>query len=86
MPSHAVDHRILGNDIQLVEIELDPGEVVVAEAGAMNYTEDGIEFEARLGDGSAADSGLLGKLIGAGKRALGGESLSLTHFQNHARA
>jgi uncharacterized protein (TIGR00266 family) len=86
MQSHEVDYQLLGDDLQIVEIELDPGETVIAEAGAMNYMEAGITFEARMGDGSAADSGLLGKLLGAGKRLLTGESIFMTHFTNHAGA
>ncbi len=82
MPSHALDYEIIGDDIQIVEVELDPGETVIAEAGAMNYMDDGISFEAKMGDGSAADSGLLGKLMGAGKRVLSGESIFMTHFTN----
>ena len=82
MRSHDVDYQILGDDMQMVEVELDPGETVIAEAGAMNYIEDGIEFEARMGDGSEAEDGLFGKLLGAGKRAFTGESIFLTHFTN----
>ncbi len=86
MRSHELDYEILGDDIQIVEIELDPGEVVIAEAGAMNYMEDGITFEARMGDGTEADSGIMGKLLGAGKRALTGESIFMTHFRNSSSA
>jgi uncharacterized protein (TIGR00266 family) len=82
MLCHQVDYKIIGDDIQIVEIELDPAETVIAEAGAMNYMDDGITFEAKMGDGSQADSGLLGKLMSAGKRALSGESIFLTHFTN----
>ena len=82
MPSHEVDYEIIGDDIQIVEVELDPGETVIAEAGAMNYMDDGILFEAKMGDGSKPDSGLLGKLMDAGKRALTGESIFMTHFTN----
>jgi len=82
MKCHEVDYEILGHDMQIVEVELDPGETVIAEAGAMNYMEDGITFESRLGDGSQADEGIFGKLMSAGKRALTGESLFLTHFTN----
>lgn len=82
MPSHEIEYQIIGDDIQVVEIELDPGETVVAEAGAMNYMEDRITFESRMGDGSKADEGLLGKLLGAGKRMLTGESIFMTHFTN----
>ena len=81
MHSHEVDYEILGHDIQLVEIELDPDETVVAEAGAMAYMESDIAFETKMGDGSDA-SGLVGKLFGAGKRLLTGESLFMTHFTN----
>ena len=85
MRCHAVDYEILGDDLQIVEVELDPGETVIAEAGAMNYMEDGIEFEAKMGDGSKPDQGLFGKLLDAGTRAITGESMFLTHFTNHAR-
>lgn len=82
MRSHEVDYEILGHDMQIVEVELDPGETVIAEAGAMNYMEDGITFEAKMGDGSGGDEGLFGKLLSAGKRAITGESIFLTHFTN----
>ncbi len=82
MDCHEVDYNIMGSDMQIVEVELDPGETVVAEAGAMNYMEDGITFEAKMGDGSEAESGLMGKLLGAGKRVLTGESIFMTHFTN----
>ena len=77
-----IDFQIYGDDMQTVEIELDPGETVVAEAGAMNWMEEGIRFEARMGDGSAVASGFFGSLLGAGKRILTGESLFMTHFTN----
>jgi len=86
MKSHAVDYEIFGNDMQVVEVELDPGETVVAEAGAMNWMEDGIEFEAKMGDGSESDQGLFGKVLGAAKRSLTGESIFMTHFTNHGSA
>lgn len=82
MRCHEVDYQIIGDDMQLVEVELDPGETVVAEAGAMNYMEQGIDFEARMGDGSEPEQGIFGKLLGAGKRALSGASIFLTHFTN----
>ena len=82
MKSHEIDYQIIGDDLQLVEVELDPGEVVVAEAGAMCYMDDNISFEAKMGDGSQTDSGLFGKLLSAGKRALAGESIFMTHFTN----
>lgn len=84
MRSHEVDFKIFGDDLQTVEIELDPGETVIAEAGAMNYMEDGINFEAKFGDGSQPDAGFMGKLLEAGKRALTGESIFMTHFTNQA--
>jgi uncharacterized protein (TIGR00266 family) len=82
--SHEVDYEIIGDDIQIVEVELDPGETVIAEAGAMNYMEDGIAFEAKMGDGSRPDSGFFGKLMSAGQRVLTGESVFMTHFTNTA--
>ena len=80
MTSHDVDYRILGTGIQVLEIELDPNETVIAEAGAMVYMEEAIAFETKMGDGSEPDQGLLGKLFSAGTRLLTGESLFLTHF------
>jgi len=82
MNSHEVDYEIYGNDLQAVEVELDPGETVIAEAGAMNWMEEGISFQAKMGDGTDAGSGLMGKLLSVGKRALTGESLFMTHFTN----
>ncbi|QIR14407.1 TIGR00266 family protein [Shewanella aestuarii] len=79
---HEVDYQILGSSMQLVEVELDPQETVIAEAGAMNYIEQDIDFEAKMGDGSEPESGFFGKLLGAGKRALTGESIFMTHFTN----
>ena len=83
MKSHEVDYRIWGDDLQFVEIELDPGESVIAEAGAMMYLEEDIGFETRLGDGSEPQKGTWGKLKSAGKRAVAGESLFLSHFTNN---
>jgi len=80
MLSHDVDFRILGSDIQVLEIELDPNETVIAEAGAMVYMEEGIAFETKMGDGSEPDRGLMSKLFSAGTRLITGESLFLTHF------
>ncbi len=77
---HEVDYQVIGEAMQLVVVELDPGETVVAEAGAMTYMEDGIGFETRMGDGSDPDQGLLGKLFAAGTRKLMGESVFMTHF------
>ncbi len=82
MQCHEIDYKIFGNDMQIVEIELDPAETVIAEAGAMNYMYENINFEAKMGDGTDADSGLFGKLLNAGKRAFAGESIFITHFTN----
>jgi uncharacterized protein (TIGR00266 family) len=82
MKCHEVDYEVFGDDMQIVEVELDPGETVIAEAGAMNYMEEGITFEARMGDGSKANEGVMGKLLNVGKRVLTGESIFLTHFTN----
>lgn len=84
MRSHEVDYEIIGDDMQIIEIELDGGETVIAEAGAMNYMEDGITFEARMGDGSEPNKDMFGKLLDLGKRAITGESLFLTHFTNRS--
>jgi uncharacterized protein (TIGR00266 family) len=84
MESHDISYEIIGDDMQLVEIELDPGEMVIAEAGAMSYMEEGIEFEARMGDGTQMNEGLMGKFMRAGMRMITGESLFLTHFSNRA--
>ncbi len=86
MNCHEVDYKIYGDDMQMVEVELDPGETVVAEAGAMNYMEAGIDFTAKMGDGSQLNQGLFGKLVDAGKRALTGESIFLTHFTNRGQS
>jgi uncharacterized protein (TIGR00266 family) len=83
MRSHEIDYKIIGNDIQLVEIELDPNETVIAEAGAMMYMEEGITFAARMGDGSNPSGGFFDKILSAGSRLLTGESLFMTHFTNN---
>lgn len=82
MKSHEIDYKILGEDIQVVEIELDPMETVIAEAGSMLFMEDGIVFETKMGDGSQANQSILGKMFQAGSRILMGESLFMTHFTN----
>jgi uncharacterized protein (TIGR00266 family) len=82
MQSHEIDYRILGESIQVVEIELDPQETVIAEAGAMLYMEEGINFQTKMGDGSEASSTILEKIIKAGSRMITGESLFMTHFTN----
>lgn len=82
---HEIDYEIMGGDMQIVEVELDPSETVIAEAGAMNYLEEEITFEAKMGDGSEPSQGMMGKLLSAGKRAITGESIFMTHF-SHAGA
>jgi uncharacterized protein (TIGR00266 family) len=81
---HEIDYKIYGDDMQFVEVELDPQEAMVAEAGAMMYMEDGIEMETIFGDGSQQSGGFMGALMGAGKRLLTGESLFMTVFQNRS--
>lgn len=82
MDSHVIDYKIHGDDMQVVAIELDPNETVIAEAGSMNWMDSGISFEAKMGDGTEPDSGIMGKLFSVGKRVLTGESIFLTHFTN----
>lgn len=82
MYCHEIDYEIIGNSMQMVEVELDPRETVIAEAGAMNYMEDGISFEAKMGDGAEVGQGFMSKLFSAGKRVITGESLFMTHFTN----
>lgn len=76
----AIDFEIFGTEMQFVEIELDPGESIVAEAGGMMYMENGIEMNTIFGDGGGQDGGFMNKLVGAGKRVLTGESLFMTVF------
>ena len=83
--SHEIDYQIKGESIQIVEIELDPMETVIAEAGAMLYMEDGIQFETKMGDGSNPNQGLFDKLLSVGSRVLTGESIFMTHFTNQGR-
>ena len=80
MRMHEVDYRILGEEMQFVEVELDPGEGAIAEAGAMMFMSAGIEMKTIFGDGG--ESGFMDKLLGAGKRLLTGESLFMTEFVN----
>jgi uncharacterized protein (TIGR00266 family) len=81
--AHEVDYKIFGDDMQFVEIELDPEEAAIAEAGGMMYMEDGIQMETIFGDGSTQTrGGIMGTLMGAGKRLLTGESLFMTVFAN----
>ena len=85
MRSHVIDYQIHGDDLQFVEVELDPGETVIGEAGAMMFMESGVGFETKMGDGANPDQGLFGRLKDAGKRAMAQESIFLTHFTNEGR-
>jgi uncharacterized protein (TIGR00266 family) len=82
--NHEIDYKIYGEELQFIEVELDPGETAIAESGAMMMMDDGIEMQTIFGDGSQQNqsSGLLGKLMSAGKRMLVGESLFMTAFTN----
>jgi uncharacterized protein (TIGR00266 family) len=80
--AHEIDFAISGDDMQYVEVELDPGETAIAEAGAMLYIDPGIQMETLFGDGSQESEGVMAKLFGAGKRILTGESLFMTAFTN----
>jgi len=83
---HEIDYEIVGDDLQFVKIELDPGEAAVAEAGAMMYIEDGIAMETIFGDASGQpQGGLMGSLLSAGKRLIVGESLFTTVFTNQSQ-
>ena len=83
--AHEIDFKIFGEDMQFIEVELDPGESAVAEAGAMMYMTDGIAMETIFGDGSSkSQGGIMGALLGAGRRILTGESLFMTVFTNNA--
>jgi len=80
--AYEIDFKIYGDDMQFVEIELDPNEAVIAEAGSMMMMDEGIELDTIFGDGSKQSDDLIGKLVGAGKRLLTGESLFMTVFTN----
>ena len=85
MAMDVVDFEIRGSEMQFVEVELDPGEAAVGEAGSMMYMDAGITMDTVFGDGSAPQGGILGKLLGAGKRLVTGESLFTTVYTNQAR-
>ena len=80
--NHEIDFKIFGEEMQYVEIELDPNETAIAEAGSFMMMEDGIKMETIFGDGSQQQKGLLGKVLSAGKRILVGESLFMTSYSN----
>jgi uncharacterized protein (TIGR00266 family) len=83
--NHEIDYHIYGEEMQYVEIELDPQEAVVAEAGSFMMMDDGIKMDTIFGDGSNQDNSVLGKIFSAGKRVLTGESLFMTAFLNTGR-
>ena len=80
--NHEIDYRIYGEEMQCVEVELDPNETVIAESGAFMYMDEGIQMETIFGDGSSSGGGFFSKLMGAGKRLLTGESLFMTSFSH----
>jgi len=83
--NHEIDYRIVGEEMQFVEVELDPNETAIAESGSFMMMDDGIQMQTIFGDGSQSQAGgLLGKLLGAGKRLIVGESLFMTAFTNTA--
>jgi uncharacterized protein (TIGR00266 family) len=82
MAMDVVDYEIKGAEMQFVEVELDPGEAAIGEAGSMMFMESGIEMDTVFGDGSKQEGGLFGKLLGAGKRLVTGESLFTTIYTN----
>jgi len=83
MTAHEIDYRIYGEEMQYVEVELDPQEGVIAESGSFMMMDDGIKMDTIFGDGSQKDTGFLGKILGAGKRILTGENLFMTAFYNN---
>ncbi|WP_026714781.1 TIGR00266 family protein [Flavobacterium daejeonense] len=88
MRAHEIDYEIFGEEMQYVEIELDPQEIVIAEAGSFMMMDNNIQMQTIFGDGSQEQTGIFGKLLSAGKRVLTGESLFMTAFinQNYGKA
>ena len=84
MKSHEINYKVIGHDIQYVDIELAPSKTVIADISAVMYMEDGIDFETKMGDGSDSQSGIFGKLVSAGTRSLAGKSAFITHFTNNS--
>ena len=82
--NHEIDYHVYGEEMQYVEVELDPNETAIAEPGAFMMMDEGIQMQTIFGDGSQQEGGLLGKLFSAGKRMLTGESLFMTAFTNIA--
>lgn len=85
MRSHEIDYRIFGEEIQCVEVELDPQETTIAESGSFMMMDDGIDMHTVFGDGSGEQQSFMGKMFSAGKRLLTGESLFMTAFTNNGR-
>lgn len=85
MNAHEIDYQIFGEEMQYVELELDPREAVIAEAGNFMMMDDGVKMDTIFGDGSKQNEGFLGKVLGAGKRLLTGESLFMTIFTNQVQ-
>jgi uncharacterized protein (TIGR00266 family) len=82
MAMDVVDYEILGSEMQFVEVELDPGEAAVGEAGSLMFMEAGVSMDTIFGDSSASNSGVFGKLMGAGRRLITGESMFTTVYTN----
>ncbi|MEK9196912.1 TIGR00266 family protein [Ureibacillus sp. 179-F W5.1 NHS] len=82
MNNHEIDYKLHGDDMQFVEVELDPNETAIAEAGSLMMMDEAIKMETIFGDGSKNSGGIMGKLMGAGKRLISGESLFMTTFTN----
>lgn len=82
MAMDVVDYEIKGAEMQFVEVELDPGEAAIGEAGSMMFMDAGIVMDTVFGDGAASTGGFFGKLLGAGKRLITGESLFTTIYTN----
>jgi uncharacterized protein (AIM24 family) len=85
MSMDVVDFEIKGSEMQFVEVELDPGEAAIGEAGSMMFMESGIEMDTVFGDGAKQEGGFFGKLMGAGKRLITGESLFTTVYTNQGQ-
>lgn len=80
--NHEIEYRIVGEEMQYVEVELDPQETAIAEAGSFMMMDDGVQMETIFGDGNQQNKGIMGKLLSAGKRLLTGESLFMTTYTN----
>jgi uncharacterized protein (TIGR00266 family) len=85
MAMDVIDYKIIGSEMQFAEVELDPGEAAIGEAGSLMYMDAGIGMDTVFGDGSAQQGGLFGKLLGAGKRLVTGESLFTTVYTNQVQ-